>query len=206
MGKITVTGKAEMWVPYDVAVVSAKFEHRAATAQEALEKVRLQSEVFLQKMQQAGVSPDGIEMRSSEVRQYREEGKPMASAERTLSMEIAYDTATILRLMAWAKDRQLSCMTMTYHCKVSDPQRIQQELLRQAIRDARQKAEQIAAAVGQRVVGMCGAVDAEEDFFYRSGGMVKLMMPAGAEPQLSDELAVPTTKESRTIRMVWETE
>ena len=129
------------------------------------------------------------------------------TASRSVTLRLKFDMPFLNRLMDAIRALDLS---VNFHCSyiLLNRKMLQSELLRQAVEDSRQKAELIAAATGQRVIGidsmdyrdssdLCS--EEEEDFIAES----VCRCTRSERPPLSDQLSCPLTRESKMVSIVW---
>ena len=65
MGKLTIEGRASKKYDYDQMSVSVTFHSRMSTTSQALKNVMRQSELFLEKLDAAGIAPENVQIGKS---------------------------------------------------------------------------------------------------------------------------------------------
>jgi uncharacterized protein YggE len=213
MGKITVTGTAQREVCYDAIDLRITFQGRSKKTAEAVDIVMRQCEQLLRLITEMGVKIQDIRLEETSVgRRYDDTVISKSSgvtvtASRSVTLRLKFDMPFLNRLMDAIRALDLS---VNFHCSyiLLNREMLQSELLRQAVEDSRQKAELIAAATGQRVIGIdsmdyrdyCDCDPEEDERFIVEAIDLRAMDEA---PPLSDQLACPLTRESKMVSIVW---
>ena len=123
-----------------------------------------------------------------------------------MTFQTAFDMVRINDLMTLVQSINSRIDFSCTH-RVSNQKAIHEALLQEALADSKRRAEQIAAAVGQKITGIDRAEcrDDVEDL-----GMDDRVTPTGAygaprKAMLSDQLQAPTRTEHASIDIVWHT-
>lgn len=200
MGKLSITGKAEREVHYDAVELSVRFYVQGATTSEALKKALEQGEEFLRLITAAGVELGSIQMEDNSIGQrYNDKGQQTVTVSRKMTMRFGFNMAFINQITDMFRDRNYDVDFDTGY-RLTEPGALHEALLKEALEDSHKKAEFIAAAMNQRVVG----IDSVE---YNGHEQMSLMCrkaaPAAYGAALSDRLQSPLTRESESIGVVW---
>ena len=153
MGKLTIEGKASKEYAYDLMNISVEFWATEGSAAAALKRVTEQSEEFLTILEKAGIAPESVHIGKDSTTKRSYDSRFQIEAKRELTLRVAFnmDFANFIRdtVQKNALDAEVD---VTY--KFSDLEAIHKELLQLALEDSRQKAEYVAAAMGQKVTGI----------------------------------------------------
>lgn len=201
MGRIYTTGTAYREVPCDAVEIHLRCTVSAKTTAQAIENLFRQSEQLLQTLGNAGIDPKTVRLGENEVEETDEDDKKMMSAVRSMTFQTAFDMVRINDLMTFVQSINSRIDFSCTH-RVSN-----QKAIHEALADSKRRAEQIAAAVGQKITGIDRAEcrDDVEDL-----GMDDCVTPTGAygatrKAMLSDQLQAPTRTEHASIDIVWHT-
>lgn len=204
MGRIYTTGTAYREVPCDAVEICLRCAVSAKTAAQAIENLLRQSEQLLQTLGDAGIDPKTVRLGENEVEETDEDDKKMMSAVRSMTFQTAFDMVKINDLMTLVQSINSRIDFSCTH-RVSNQKAIHEALLQEALADSKRRAEQIAAAVGQKITGIDRAEcrDVVEDL-----GMDDCVTPIDAcgmarKAMLSDQLQAPARMKHASIDVVW---
>ena len=101
MGKLTIEGRASKKYDYDQMSVSVTFHSRMSTTSQALKNVMRQSELFLEKLDAAGIAPENVQIGkdSTEEESYHEPYTVRANRELKISTAFSMDFANYIRYL-----------------------------------------------------------------------------------------------------------
>lgn len=204
MGKLTVRGSAERELSYNEVELSLTFHCHAETTSLVLHDITEQCERFLERIKAAGVNMKDIRVGDHSIDQSYNHKKTSVYANREIKMRLKFDMAFINEIMNLIKEQDFAIeFDCDYH--LTNKKEIHDELLKEALADSRKKAEFMADAIGQKVVGI-DSIDYSgycEDFAisckYAAGG---LALP-DRTPLLSDQLEAPFTTENESVTVSW---
>ena len=211
MGKINVRGIASKTVEYDLMKIKIDFHAQEKTATEASEKVMRECEDFLGTLKNGGIDISNISLMKDSVDHsidYCNEGeKDYYRASRVLEINSKFDMKMInnLRAIANASKAQVS-----FHVdyKLSNEDTIRQELVTEALKDAKKQAEVMAQAIDQKVVGLISAdknaPKIDTDCFAEVLCMGSLSCGEVEEYDNSNELSPSSGTYTETIYTTWE--
>ena len=153
MGKLTIEGRASKKYDYDQMSVSVTFHSRMSTTSQALKNVMRQSELFLEKLDAAGIAPENVQIGkdSTEEESYHEPYTVRANRELKISTAFSMDFANYIRYLI--EENELDAEIETNYA-FSNQEAIRAELIRLALEDSKAKAGDIAQTMGQKLVGI----------------------------------------------------
>ena len=153
MGKLTIEGRASKKYDYDQMSVSVTFHSRMSTMSQALKNVMRQSELFLEKLDAAGIAPENVQIGkdSTEEESYHEPYTVRANRELKISTAFSMDFANYIRYLI--EENELDAEIETNYA-FSNQEAIRAELIRLALEDSKAKAGDIAQTMGQKLVGI----------------------------------------------------
>ncbi len=155
MGKLLIEGKATKEFPYDLMNISVKFWATEDSAAAALKRVTQQSEEFLAILDSAGIKIEGIRIGEDSTRNSNNlaDGTPEVEATRQLEICVPFNMDFLNYIRAVVQKNAFDAEIETTY-KFSDLEKIHEELIRMALNDAKEKAEHIVEAMGQKIVGV----------------------------------------------------
>lgn len=215
MGKLEVRGDAERTVEYDLMKITISFRAGGERTDEASGKVMKECETFLAQMKKRGYDISSIALNNDDVSKmirYGNDNLPVeyTTAERTLELICKFNMKLINELRSILNNLNPKIgFRVSY--MLSGENAIKQDLLMEALKDAKNQADKLAGAIDQKVKGLISADKNElkPDVVY--GGQVLCMTSVrSAEPNEyfpnSDELVATTTTLKEHIYTVWEIE
>ena len=199
MGKITVIGHAEREVSYDQVTVTISFKANEKNSTRASETVIKQCEDFLSALKKKGIAVNQIHLDEDSI-----EGTIVAT--RSIKMDIPYNMDFMNYLLKLIQERGSDIVYRTSY-RLSDEKKIHDELMQEAMRDSKARAESLAEALGQRVIGLKSATNNMDKVLDKFLNCMKLCDEGGSgyceDELLSSELSAPTTIESEDLEAVW---
>ena len=207
MGKIEVRGFAEKEVNYDVTEINITFMAKEKTASRAAEGVLKQSEMFLGKLRDKGVKLENLYFQGDSVdNSYPMREEQFAIAERKIQLVIPFNMAFMNYIMELTQKYD-GDVEYDVKFRLSEPEKIHVELRKEAMLDAKKKAEGIAAVLGKRVVALKSANMNNYNKVFNIPSIMRLSEDVEycgcASPYLSDEMQASVSKESEYIDTVW---
>ncbi|MBO4900916.1 MAG: SIMPL domain-containing protein [Lachnospiraceae bacterium] len=161
MGKIEVCGTAERTVDYDLMKMELNFHMDADTPEEASEKVMRECEDFLAALKKGGADISGISLKEDSVMRFKDytmdmEREEYHSADRKIEIVTPFDmkTVNIVRTIVNGIGANVS---FGFSYLLSDQTQIMEELLTEALMNAKEQAEVMAEAIGHRVISLVSA-------------------------------------------------
>lgn len=173
MGKLRVVGKARREYTCDIMYIKLSFKAWADDTAQAIETSMSQCDMFLEILEQQGIDINMIHMSNADVSQEMYDEKHEISAEREIELRLPFDMNVINRLSEIIKENNLK-VDMDISFKLTNMLALHEQLLKEAVLDSKKKAEMLAAAMGQKVVGIekldagdrYRACDSEEKAYY----------------------------------------
>ena len=168
MGKIKVNGSAERLYDPDMFVLSLEIRERGNSAAEATGCMREAVEDLLAELEKIGITAEYIRMEEDAV---DERSRSYSGSEETywyvsrrrLSIRTKPDMEIVNAVRRIIADEE-SDITMDIEYMVSDMEEIKKQLLKEAVADAKAKAQLISEAMDQNLVGIESA-DTGEGYF-----------------------------------------
>lgn len=209
MGKLTIEGEASKEYAYDVMEISVTFRATKDSSAAALERVMKQSEKFLELLEQAGVSIENIRIAEDAVKDITFDEKIRVEARRTLKICTPFnmDFANYVREIVQKSDLEADVSTQY---KFSNPEKIQDELIKLALEDSKEKATYIAGIMGQTIVGIDSVEIGHKklrpfEAQKKEDGIV-CYEELTLEKLLSRRLQAPQDPRVETVQVVWNIE
>ena len=160
MGELKVRGSASKTGEYDIMKIELDFHAREQTAKEASEKVLRECEEFLEVLKNGGVDISSIYMSEDSVKRnvnYLDEAeKEYYKANRILEIECKFNMEMINKIRSIINNSNAQ-VGFSIEYELSNEDAIRQDLLLEALKNAKRQAEVMAQAVDQRVVGLISA-------------------------------------------------
>lgn len=209
MGKLTIEGEASKEYAYDVMEISVAFRATKGSSAAALERVMKQSEKFLELLEQAGVSIENIRIAEDSVKDITFDEKIRVEARRALKICTPFnmDFANYVREIVQKSDLDTDVSTQY---KFSNPEKIQDELIKLALEDSKEKATYIAGIMGQTIVGIDSVEIGHKklrpfEAQKKEDGIV-CYEELTLEKLLSRRLQAPQDPRVETVQVVWNIE
>ena len=152
MGKITTEGSASRRVSPDRMVLTLCFFQRSAEVDRSIATAHAQCEQFLAALQAAGFPLEQVKLQNDELGRGYDE-TPSFTANRTIELR----TETDLSFATWVYEQIRSerySATCNVRFELSDPEAVRRELLAEAYRDARGKAELLVELFDGLITGI----------------------------------------------------
>ena len=213
MGKIKVNGSAERLYDPDMFVLSLEIRERGDTAAEASGCMREAVEDLLTELEKIGITAEYIRMEEDAV---DERSRSYSGSEeiywyvskRKLSISTKPDMEIVNSVRRIIADEE-SDITMDLEFVVSDMEEIRKQLLREAVADAKAKAQLIAEAMDQELTGIESAdtgetyycVDEELETAAMDGMLAEAKGFSAGER--SDDIKAKQIMISSQINIVW---
>lgn len=213
MGKIEVRGTAERTVDYDLMKIKIDFHAKEETPDEASKKVMRECEEFLAKLKEGGFDLSAIALKSDDVQQsynYRNDTQVECyNASRELELVCKFNMKLINEIRSITNDMKPKVGFRVSYL-LSKENDIMNELLKEALVDAKNQVEVLAEPIGQKVKGLISADKKEPKADSVYVGEV-LCMSLRCEQEVneyenSDELVATNTTLTEHIFTVWEIE
>lgn len=205
MSKLTITGRSKRKVEADYERITIRFQAHAESSAAASIKVISECESFLEELTQWGILLDWIHMSNDDINQEYDDMNVDAEATREIKIEMPYNMEFNNSIMELVQEKKMNVdFEISYY--ISNEEAIHNELLKEALADSKEKAELIASAEGQRIIGIDTA---EMSNWYNSQDWLccererGFLMQNKREPKISDHLKAPINEVSESIEVVW---
>lgn len=154
MGTIQITRKAARKVECDVLEYTLTFTRTKSSVSLAIEAVEKDMEKTLEALKNFGVAIEHIHVEKDSVDEgYSQKDTAVFECERKVRFKIKANNAFTNRLMDILKNNQISALVDTNYY-YSEEQKLRKELLKEALLDSKSKAELLAGANQQTVMGI----------------------------------------------------
>ena len=154
MGTIQVSCKAARKVECDILEYTLTFTRTKGSVSLAIDAVEKDMEKTLEALKNFGVAIEHIHVEKDSVDEgYSQKDTAVFECERKVRFKIKANNAFTNRLMDILKNNQISALVDTNYY-YSEEQKLRKELLKEALQDSKSKAELLAGANQQTVVGI----------------------------------------------------
>ena len=153
MGTLEVVGKARKEFTCDIMYIKLSFKAWGDDTAQAIETSMSQCDLFLDLLEKQGIDIKLIHMSNADISQDMYDDKLEISAERKIELRMPFDMNVINRLSEIIKENQLK-VDMDISFKLTNMLEVHEQLLKEAVLDSKKKAEMLASAMGQKVVGI----------------------------------------------------
>ena len=163
------------------------------THDRAVQKCMNDSEALLKDLQSSGLELNQIKLNNHSVSTRHYDNKPYIQAERGIEIEAAFDMKLI---------NHLTDLIQTNHYNAD----IHRQLIEEAFKDSRKKAEIIAALMGQKIAGIekVEVGDRYDDDYLSDYQIGESEFVSRKKASLaSDQLSATDTEESETVTVIW---
>lgn len=208
MGRITTKGTASRWVDYDGMTVTIEFEAREKRTKESLRKVMEESEGFLKELSSEGIDISLIEAGRSQVTKGRYSDEEYVEAKRAISMRTVYNLHLTDVVMKMVEQNAYEA-NINIKPEILDKEIVHKELMQEAVKDARKKADMMAEAAGTTVIGIKRIGEkSNEPYMLRDSRTQYLEVPqflrsTASDPSLFSQLKTETSLEEESIYIEW---
>ncbi len=206
MGKLKITGKASHEYAYDVAEITVRFQVHEKNAAEAMAKVLAQCEEFLSIIHEEGIAPDNIRIGDNSVEQEYDDQELDVCATREIKLRVPFDMQFANYVMAMVQEKKYDVDIDTDYY-LSNRVQIHNVLIKEAIKDSKDKASFIAEEMGQKIIGIDSVeigdrYDSYMDYVCCEERSRSHAPCYGALPH-SNKLQSPVTEESASVSVDW---
>ena len=205
MGKLMIKGEAKRRVEADMETITIRFQSREGTSANAAERVISDSEEFLEIIKELGVDLSSIQLANDGIDQDSYNDDIEVTATRELMIEIGYDIRFNNDILDIIQKNNMNVDLEVVH-DISNRSALHEELIQEAVADSRKKAELIASATGQKIIGIDEVHLGERYVESRMDWMCQEKERSISRPRaamLSDQLKAPVVTESETVNVTW---
>lgn len=207
MGTIKVIGNATRKVHPDVMKVDIVFEAQEKKSSYATRIVVEQCDRFLTRITDAGMDKDLITLddsvNSTSRPRYRNESD-VFEAERGIRIYLPYD-AKILNDIVYILNEEDLNFRYNVRCEISNEEQIERELLAEAVKDSKARAEEIASSLSMELAGVKKIYSNDEygdDFLFEESAR-KISVLGERERSVSDDLNSIERKLEQSVVVIW---
>ena len=208
MGKLRISGKAEAEYTYDVMDVKISFEAHGKSSANVVKEALRQCEEFLSIIIEDGYSMNNIRIENDSIYQEHDEDEFEAVAERSIVIRLPYDVKHTSYFMSIIQDKNYDA-DFDVEKIISNEKEINQELLKKAIDDSKEKAIFIAEAMGQEIKKI-HSVEADRYNYVAMDYMcceceqsIRFTGSLAEELKYSNDIKAPTVKKSKEVEVIW---
>lgn len=205
MGTIKVKGYVEKEVAADLAEYVISFRGRDIKTSVSVNDARRQSEIFLKEMKDAGFDISQMHLDDDNIDDYRYDDRSTKSTNRKKSFKVKFDPKISNLILSIIERNNLNVSIQT-RFDISDKKSLHEELLKEAVKESKNRAELIASVNGQTVK----YIDSVEDDIYEEEEKIdvfgmKLLESCvpGADAYISDDLQGKLITQSATVYIKW---
>ena len=211
MGRITVTGSAKKEFMPDKCRVSINIDSRKRKASEASKATGDRCELLLAELKKIGISPDKLEVSSDSIQRYTAYDSNKITYESSRQITACVDAnIKAVNAVRGIIENGFDSVTLETNYYLSNADELRKELLKDAIADARSKAELMALATGCSITGIASAniTDDPYDYYPLVDYASARMSVDGIDESrpLSNELTIDKITLSAVVKVVWRIE
>lgn len=207
MGTMKIIGKAERKYTCDRMTVIIRVFADEPTHDRAVQRCMSDSEALLKELNMNGFDVSQIKLNNHSVSTRRYDNKPYIEAERSIEIETAFDMQLINYLTDLVeKNHYNTDVNINTGFSVSDLAGIHRQLIEEAFKDSRTKAEALAALMGQKIAGIekVEVSDRYDDDYLSDCSVGEAEYVCRAKASLmSDKLSAADVEESETVTVIW---
>ncbi|MBR1554255.1 MAG: SIMPL domain-containing protein [Oscillospiraceae bacterium] len=206
MGKLNIIGTAEKKISCNAMYIYLTFSVCEATASRASEKVMQNCDSFLKILQENQIAISEISLEETKTEKSYSKKEEYYSI-RKIRFSSEFDIPLLNQFELWIQKVPFN-VTLSTEFYISNMAEIRKELLRQAVEDSRQKAEMLANAMNQKLIGFEEVI---MDRNFRNDDAM-FAVPAAAcsgaprAESVSNALKAPEQTESERVEVVWNIE
>ena len=220
-GRLRTEGKAVKEYKYDLMEITLKFEAKERNTAAALKAVTERCESFLAQMKADGIFGDYVTYERDDIDKNVKIVGAEVTASRKIQIRYEFDVKLINHLLDMVRKNKAEVELDTRYW-LSRDEEMQDELIKRAVKSARKRAELIAEAAGQKIVGIANIeirnndydlYEDEDDCYFEDDELAEPergmffgrgQVPIdGSSTPITDLLKGPSTKMSVTASILW---
>ncbi len=206
MGKIKTKGYAEKIVSADVTEYNLTFKVKDASIDKCIKKVQEDCEKFLEEIKKVGIEIKNVHLENDnifeEYENHNERRITYKCVERMISFKTKFCMDINNKIQEIIGDNNLNVKYSTSYI-VSNVDEIHKDLLKEAVKNSKQKAEIIASANNQSIKGIEYVSDEGYDDSVMLGKDSIELGSARCMNMLSSELSAKERTETEEIYVTW---
>lgn len=202
MGKITTEGSASRRVSPDRMILTLCFFQRSAEIDRSIATAHAQCEAFLAALQAAGFPLEQVKLQNDELGRGYDENQSFIT-NRTIELRTETDLSIATWVYEWIR-KERSSATCNVRFELSDPESVRKELLAEAYRDAREKAELLVELFDGLITGI-DTIGGDAEMPMSRAMLFKgadNMLEASPNP-LTDSLEAAELELRESVRVTW---
>ena len=202
MGKITTEGSASRRVSPDRMILTLCFFQRSAEIDRSIATAHAQCEAFLAALQAAGFPLEQVKLQNDELGRGYDENQSFIT-NRTIELRTKTDLSFATWVYEWIR-KERSSATCNVRFELSDPESVRKELLAEAYRDAREKAELLVELFDGLITGI-DTIGGDAEMPMPRAMLFKgadNMLEASPNP-LTDSLEAAELELRESVRVTW---
>ncbi len=180
------------------------------TAAEASKALSEQCEALLAKLKELGIEPDSIRIQNdrTERKSRYKTDEILYESNKDLWIEIPVEMKLINMIRGIVEDGFKNVSFLTFY-SISNENELKEQLMKEAVSNSRAKAELLASAIGQRIIGVDSAnLSGDEDVCFLADDRdeeeeVYYMCQENSRYPLSDKLTPHEETVDTTVKIVW---
>lgn len=207
-GEIKVSGTAKKRIPADKMSIEITIQAAEKTSARALENVKKYCEQFLETLGSKNMDISQIRLENDSVEEYRNysSGEVDMIAKRKIEVDMDADIK-VANAILYLVEKSHSDMQVKFTYYLSDLEDVHKQLLKEAILDSKKQAEIMAAAIGEKIIGVKEIKNQELSYRHFKEHEVAFA-PAGLdeinkETPFADSLGLPLKEEREIIDVIW---
>ncbi|MBE6877280.1 MAG: SIMPL domain-containing protein [Ruminococcus sp.] len=206
MSKLNIIGTAERNIPCDAVHIYLAFMAGGASVSETSKKAMQNCDSFLSLLQENQIAVSEIRLEDFRTEKSYSKKEEYYSV-RKIRLDFPFDMALLNQFDFWIQKSAFNII-MTTEFYISNLPEVRKALLKEAVEDSRQKAEMLAEAMHQKIIGLEEVI---MDRNFRNQNDEFAVPACACSDQLrgksaSDSLKAPEQKESERIEVVWNIE
>ncbi|MBQ1516653.1 MAG: SIMPL domain-containing protein, partial [Clostridia bacterium] len=153
MGKLSVPGKACKEIACDIMHIKICFKSIGDSTSKLLEKSMSQCDLFLEILEQKGININTIHFSRTEISHDVYADNSEITADREIELRLPFDMNTLNCITEIIKEKDFT-VELDVSFVYSNIIELHDQLIKEAVLDSKKKAEMIAEAMEQKVIGI----------------------------------------------------
>ena len=205
MGRIHVDGQAKQELNADVVTIILTFETNNKNSTTALYDATEQCERFLGQLKEAGFDLSKVYLSNDDVEKNKYSDDYDYDACRSIALKMPFEIKQYNRLIDMIRQERYDVNIDTKYI-ASNINEVRENLLQEAVLQSRRKAEKIAEAMKQEIVG-CEKVNVDREYGNYDDEDIDYLESAipmtGCAFKHSNEIGSPTIEVEATAHVIW---
>ena len=157
MGKIKIVGEAVRKIKCNAMRVELTFFQEQDELNNAIKKMMEEVEIFIKVLNKKGIETNQLHLSEDDIN-YDEDENELFMVTRSIVLYFSFDMSLCDFILNVIEKKQLNVrMDIQYYH--TDEKKMKQELMKEALLDAKEKAELLAQTLNQRIIGVESMVD-----------------------------------------------